>query len=139
MSSTENDDNELSPGWRRAMIVFYLVMALCFTHLALHEPSEPGFARFITPLLLCYVAAFQCVQLARLKSGQSLQQPPPLVFRYIGLAFCVAITYSPLALPDKGFIRILWYIGLAAFWGLVLQTWRDFNKQDQTHRAKSQP
>ena len=135
MSSNQGGD-ELSPGGYKAVIIFYLLAALCFTYLALREPAGAGFARFITPLLCCYVAAYQCVQLARLKSSLSLRKPPMMVFRYVGLVFCVAVTYSLSSTTDKGFIRALLYIGLATFWGIVFLSWRALRKQDRAWESQ---
>lgn len=136
MSSTQSG-GELSPAGHKAVIIFYLLVALCFTYLALREPAGAGFVRFITPLLCCYVAAFQCVQLARLKSGLSLRKPPMMVFRYVGLAFCVAITYSLLStVVDKGFIHALLCVGLMAFWGVIFLSWRALRRQDRVWDAE---
>ena len=135
--SSNQDGGELSPGGYKVVVIFYLLAALCFAYLALREPAGGGLTRYITPLLCCYVAAYQCVQLARLRSGLSLRKPPMMVFRYVGLAFCVATTYSLLStIVDRGFIHVLLCVGLVAFWGVVFLSWRALRSQDRAWDAE---
>ena len=142
MSDIPKSDSEPSLGLWKAKICTHLGAALIFTLFALHESASNLFGRFCLPLLFCYVAAFEYLQLRRLKSGKGLYRTPPMPFRYVGLAFCVAVTYLLLSsLPnqvspqDRGIVRALMYVGLVAFWGVVVSIWQAFKRQDLQAKA----
>lgn len=132
MPNTSPEEQEPSPGLLTAQVVFPLVMALLWALLAFQQPPAVGAVRFLMPLLFCYSAALAWVQRGRHARGERLKQPPPVSLRLFGLALCGFVTYSLLQPPPAGGLRVLLYIGLAAFWGVVVlmgKRYREMNRE----------